>query len=200
MERLRELLNTRLERLQDMLSGLSPRDRKLLLGMVAFLLVAVVGGGAYALNRALHAQRDRLDERQSQLMQLEAMLAEHGANAAQIGAIEDRIRAHADTDLQAFVEQAGKEVGISDRITGVREKPGTTTGDLEDRLYTVTLTRLTLDEYSNFLFEVEGAGYPLKVRTTKIKRRARGEEITLDVDMDISAFRLVEAEAAGTEG
>ena len=56
-----------------------------------------------------------------------------------------------------------------------------------------------MDEYSNFLFEVEGAGYPLKIRTTKVKRRARGEEITLDVDMDISAFRMVEA-TAGVEG
>lgn len=199
MERLREILNQRLTALQDALSGLSPRDRTLLLGMIATLLVALLAGGAYGLNRSLKAQRARLDERQAQLDQLTGMLAEHAENQAQIGAIEERIQAHADTDLQAFVEQAGKEAGISDRITGVREKPGTTTGTLEDRQYSVTLTRLSLQEYSNFLFELEGAGYPLKVRSTKIKRRARGEEVTLDVDMDISAFRLVEADAA-TEG
>ena len=77
----------------------------------------------------------------------------------------------------------------------MREKPGTTTGTLEERQYAISISKLTLDEYSNFLFEVEGAGYPLKIRTTKVKRRARGEEITLDVDMDISAFRMVEATA-----
>lgn len=199
MERLREMLNTRLERLQDMLSGLTHRDRVLLLGMVGFLLFAALAGGAYGLNRSLKGQRDRLSERQSQLMQLEAMIAEHDASAAEVAAIEDRIRAHEGTDLQAFLEQAGKEVGISDRINSVREKPGTTTGKLEDRLYSISISKLTLDEYSNFLFEVEGAGYPLKIRTTKVKRRARGEEVTLDVDMDISAFRLLEADA-GVEG
>ncbi len=199
MDRLRELLNTRLERLQDMLSGLTHRDRVLLLGLIGFLLFAVLAGGAYGLNRSLAGQRARLDERQNQLMQVQAMLAEHAASAEEIALIEDRIRAHEGTDLQAFLEQAGKEVGISDRINSVREKPGTTTGTLEERQYAISISKLTLDEYSNFLFEVEGAGYPLKIRTTKVKRRARGEEITLDVDMDISAFRMVEA-TAGVEG
>ena len=45
MDRLRELLNTRLERLQDMLSGLTHRDRVLLLGLLGFLLFD--GGFAY---------------------------------------------------------------------------------------------------------------------------------------------------------
>ena len=56
MDRLRELLNTRLERLQDMLSGLTHRDRVLLLGLIGFLLFAVLAGGAYGLNRSLAGQ------------------------------------------------------------------------------------------------------------------------------------------------
>jgi len=192
MERLQEFVSQRLERLQDLLSGLSPRDRALLLGMVAALLLAVAVGIGLALTRSLRDQRSLLEDRQTQLAQVSALTASHTDNVSKIAAIEAQIKAHEDTDLQAFLEKAGKNAGISDRLNAVREKSTTTTGRLEDKLYNVTFSKLTLSEYSNFLYEVEAVGYPLKIRTVKVKRRAHGDEITLDVDMDISAFRVVE--------
>ncbi len=197
MDRLRELLSERLERLQDLLSGLSPRDRTLLLGLIGAALVAVLVGGALLLNSSLRGQRDRLAEREAQLAQVQALTADHAAARAQIEAIEARIREHEGTDLQAFLEQAARGAGISDRINAVKEKSSSVQGNLEDKLYSVTISKLTQEEYASFLFEVEGAGYPLKIRSTKVKRRAKGEEITLDVDMDISAFRITEEAATG---
>ncbi len=199
MDRLRELLSERLERLQDLLSGLSPRDRALLLGMIGVALVGVLIGGAWLLNSSLAAQRDRLSERETQLNQVTALTAEHAAASEQIEAIEARIREFEGTDLQAFLEKACKNAGVSDRLNAVREKSSSVQGNLEDKQYTVTLTKLTLSEYASFLHEVEAAGYPLKIRTTKVKRRVKGEEITLDIDMDVSAFRITE-EAATQEG
>lgn len=199
MNRIHELLKPQLERLHDLLSGLSPRDRALLLGLVGAGLLAVLVGGAMALSSSLRGQRERLEERELQLRQVSELTAEHASAEAQIEAIEARIREHEGTDLQAFLEKAGKSVGISDRLNAVREKSSSTQGTLEDRLYSVTLTKLTLSEYTSFLYEIEGAGYPLKIRSTKVKRRARGEEVTLDVDMDISAFRVV-ADATAKEG
>lgn len=192
MDRLRELLSERLERLQDLLTGLSPRDRTLLLGMIGAGLLAVLVGGAWALSSSLRSQRDRLQERQTQLTQVQALTAEHAASKAKIEEIEQKIRDHADTDLQAFLEQAGRNAGISDRINAVREKSSSVQGNLEDKVYSVSLSKLTLGEYSSFLYEMESAGYPLKVRSTKVKRRVKGEEVTLDVDMDISSFTITD--------
>lgn len=197
MERLQEILRVRLERLQEIVSGLSARDRKLLAALAAGALLAVLLGGTMALTGSLRRQRSLLDERETQLTQLTALTADHASALAQIEAIEARIGEHEGTDLQAFLEQAGKAVGISDRLNAVKEKSTTQEGTLEDKLYTVTLSKLTVAEYANFLFEVEAAGYPLKIRSTRVKRRARGEEITLDVDMDISAFRIVEPATQG---
>lgn len=199
MDRLRVLLSERLERLQDLLTGLSPRDRALLLGMIGAGLVAVLIGGAWGLSSSLRSQKDRLLERQTQLTQVQALTAEHAAAQAKIEEIEQKIREHADTDLQAFLEKAGRNAGISDRINAVREKSSTVQGNLEDKLYSVSLSKLTLSEYSSFLYEMESAGYPLKVRTTKVKRRVKGEEVTLDVDMDISSF-IITDDSGSQEG
>jgi type II secretory pathway component PulM len=192
MVRLQEFVSQRLERLQDLLSGLSARDRALLLGLIAALLLGVVVGLGVVLTRSLRAQRSLLEDRQTQLAQVTALTASHADNVTKIATIESQIKEHEGTDLQAFLEKAGKNAGISDRLNAVREKSTTTQGRLEDKLYNVTFSRLTLSEYSNFLYEVEAVGYPLKIRSVKVKRRAHGDEITLDVDMDISAFRVVE--------
>ena len=198
MERLQEFVSQRLERFGDLLSGLSPRDRALLLGMLAALVLAVLVGVGLGLSRSLKSQRALLDDRQTQLSQVTALTASHTDNVAKIAAIETQIKEHEDTNLQAFLEKAGKNAGISDRLNAVREKSTTTEGRLEDKLYNVTFSKLTLSEYANFLYEVEAVGYPLKIRTVKVKRRAHDDEVTLDVDMDISAFRVVED--AGKEG
>lgn len=198
MERLQDFVSQRLERLQDLLSGLSPRDRALLIGMVGALILAVFVGAGLALTRSLKGQRSQLDDRQTQLAQVTALTADHAGNVAKIASIESHIKEYEGTDLQAFLEKAGKNAGISDRLNAVREKSTSTQGRLEDKLYNVTFSKLTLSEYSNFLYEVEAVGYPLKIRSVKVRRRAHGDEITLDVDMDISAFRVVED--AGKEG
>ena len=50
---LEERFNTIALRVQDTLSGLSERDRKLLLGLLGGALLAVIVGGFYAMNSAL---------------------------------------------------------------------------------------------------------------------------------------------------
>ena len=46
----------------------------------------------------------------------------------------------------------------------------------------------------NFLVEIETAGFPMKIRSLKVKTRGRAGEKKLRVDMDISAFTLIETE------
>lgn len=193
MDRLRIAWNSALERLSEMLAGLSSRDRVLLAGLVVTGVLVLLGGSTFAMSGAIKGQRNRLDERQRSLAEVSALASAHTSRASELAEIEQKIREHASTDLQAFLEQAGNRVGISDRLDAVREKSSTTELDLEDKLYTVTLSNLTLEEYSSFLYEIESVGYPLKVRSTKVRVRLRGPDKMLMVDMDISAFRLVDA-------
>ena len=194
MERLRNAWNSGIERIQEMLGGLKPRDRLLLLGLMSFALFALVVGSAVAMNRAITSQRNLLEDRQKALSDVTAMAAAHAGRASDLSDIEGQIKEHGSTDLQSFLAQAANSVGISDRLDSVRPKSTTPDQDLEDDLYSVALSNLTLEEYANFLYEIESAGYPLKIRTTKVRVRSHGTDPkTLMVDMDISAFRLVDA-------
>lgn len=194
MDRFRDTITALLERIQDGMRSLSSRDRVLLIALSSALLLGLLVGVGMGISSSLRRQRASTEEAEGKLTLAQSLGVDHARYAEQIKEIEARIQAHADTDLQAFLEQASNRVGVSDRLNAVREKSATTDGDLEDKLYTVSLSKLTVDEYAGFLYEVESVGYPLKIRTTRVKRRQRGEEVTLDVDMDISAFRVVKEE------
>jgi hypothetical protein len=198
-------LSTRLDalrdRAQDALADMAPRDRGLLLGLVVLTTVGLAGGGAWWMHGTLSGLESRVETRADTLHLLKVMASEHEAAIGQSEEIKATLKEHSDTDMSSFLEQAAKNSGVADRLNQVREKSVTTNGVLEEKLYAVALSQLSTDEMSNFLFEVETSGYPLQIRTFKVKARTRKGEKTLNVDLDIAAFRVVEEEAdAGEEG
>lgn len=193
MDSLKTRLQAFVERIQDALEDLSPRDRRLLVGLVAGLLVLGLGAAIWAMSSSLSAQQSRVAERANTLRIIQEMSAEHAAAAASVEELEAKIAEYEGTDLQAFLDQASHRVGVSDRLDSVRDKPNATevNGNLEERRYTAALSSLTLEEYTNFLWELESTGYPLRIRSSTVRTRTRLGEKTLSVDLDISAWRIV---------
>lgn len=193
MDSLKARLQALVERLQDALEELSPRDRRLLLGLVAGALVIGVGGAIWAMNSSLSSQRSRVAERANTLRIIQEMAAEHASAAEQVAELEAKIAEYEGTDLQAFLDQASHRANVSDRLDAVRDKANATevNGNLEERRYTASLSSLTLEDYTNFLWELESTGYPLRIRSSTVRVRTRAGEKTLSVDLDISAWRIL---------
>jgi hypothetical protein len=87
-------------------------------------------------------------------------------------------------------------VGVRDRLDSVKEKQAIVDGNLEEKLYAVALSKLTVTEMSKLVKELESNGYPLKVRSLKLKTRNSGDEKLIDMNLDISAWRVVDDAAA----
>ena len=176
---------------RDALADMSTRDRRLLLGLVASGVVIMLTGGGWWMNQSLRDLESRVTSRADSLHMLKVMASDHAVAIGQAEEIKQRLKANEGTDLSSFLEQAAKNASVADRLTQVREKSSSTSGILEEKLYSVALTKLTTDEMAGFLFEVETAGYPLQIRNFKARTRKRKDEKTLDLDMDIAAFRVV---------
>ena len=194
MDRLRERLEVLIDRIGELLEGLTPRDRALLLGLIGVAVVALTGGVVWWMNRSLDEQGRRLADRAEMLQTVQQLSATYAADQQTAQEIEEKIRAFEGTDLPAFMEQAASRAELSDHLDGVKGKPPSTDGALEDTPYTVSLSNLSTEDLASFLYEIETAGYPLKVRTTTVRVRTRAGEKVLSVDLDVSAFRLLEVE------
>ncbi|CAN0461093.1 unnamed protein product, partial [Ectocarpus fasciculatus] len=97
-------------------------------------------------------------------------------------------------DLSAFLDKSAENTDIGDKLDAVKEKTSSTDGVLEEKMYAVSLSNLTESELATFLYEIETSGFPLQIKTMKVKSRKKGDEKTLRVDLDISAYRLIDGE------
>ncbi len=183
------------DRALDLLAGMTPRDRTLLMGLVAGGGLLVLGGTGWWMADSLSDLRTRIGERELSLQQVQLSRAEYENAAVEAARIEEQLRANAGTDLSSFLEKAATAAAVKDKLDSVREKSSATEGNIEEKLHSVSLRKLTTEELSKLLFEIETAGYPLRVKTLSVKARKRSDEVTLNVDMDISAFRVLDASA-----
>ncbi len=193
---MRERFDDFLDRIQDVLADMTPRDRTLLLGLTIAFLVAIVAGSAYAMKRSLDTLEGRVNERAKDVQYVYATAQEYADAQANLQVLEADLQKTSAVDLSAFLEQAAQKASI-DSPDSVREKSSTTEGNLEEKQFSVTLNDVSLQQLSEFLYEAEASGYPLKIRTTKVKTRTKKDEKLLQVNMDISAFRAVQG---GSEG
>ena len=177
-------------RIQDSLAGLSARDRKLLIFLVAVLGVSAVGGIGYVMKTSMNSVENQVEYRAESLLQARKMAIEYQANIATADRIGEKLEQHRGANLSAYLEKTAQSVGISDRLDSVKETATTQNGDLEEKLYSAQLSKLSLEDATNFLFEIETSGFPLVVRNARFKTRKIAGEKTVKLNLDIAAYQL----------
>ncbi|MEC8191224.1 MAG: hypothetical protein VX944_11800 [Myxococcota bacterium] len=185
-------------RIQDSTAGLSSRDRKLLGFLVAFAFASIVGGGFYLLSNSVNSVRSQVEYRQETLRTAQMMAAEFQSNQETTAAIRLKLAEHQGANLSAFLEKAAQTVGIADRLDSVKESATSPNGELQEKLYSASLSKLSLEDATNFLYEIETSGFPLVIRNAKFKTRKRNDEREIKLTLDIASYALIDA--AGGEG
>ncbi len=186
-------------RFNGLVSDMTPRDRALLLGLLLSLYAGLIVGGFWLSQSILGDLRSRVATREAAMVRLEEMEAGLVRNSAKVEEIEDLLRNNATQDLPSFVEKAAAKLGLGANLKAVRAKGATTEGNLEERSYTIELERVTLAQMTDLLFELETAGFPLRIRTTRLKTSGPPGTRVLTANFEVSAYKLVES-AKATEG
>lgn len=180
-------------RVDALLEGLSPRDRKLLIGLVFFALLVVVGGGFFLMNSTLDSLEGTLGERRADLKYVEDLQEQFEESQVTLEAIEADLRKSGGQDLSAFLEKAATEAKIGENLDSVREKNVVEVGTLEQKNYAVTVSKITQQQAVDFLHAVETGGYPLRITSANFKVvKIKGEKF-LTLKLDIAAYRLLDS-------
>jgi type II secretory pathway component PulM len=182
-----------IDRAQDSLADMSPRDRATLLGLVGFACFVLVGGSIWWMRGSLSALEGRLEDRNEALRRVNLLAADHAEAGVAAAEIEASIQQHASTSLSTFLEQAAQRAKVGDKLEQVKERSTSVTGTLEEKLFSVRLSQLQQAELNAFLYHAETQGYPLQIKGMKIKTRKKEGDVLLDVEMDVSAYSVTSA-------
>jgi len=194
MSNLRRRIEGITARFDAVLDGMSARDRKLLMGLGAFALLVLIGGGFSLMSSSLDGLDAQLQQRRADLAYVKQLDTDYATASVQLEAIEEELRKHEDTSLSAFMEQAAGKAGIRERLDSVRENSVVELGSLVQKNNSVSLTRITLDQAVTFLYEIEATGYPLRVSNANFKVvKVKGDKM-LNLKLEVAAYALLETE------
>ncbi|MCB9793446.1 MAG: type II secretion system protein M [Alphaproteobacteria bacterium] len=186
-----------LNRVEAMLDGLSPRDRKLLGGLVTFAVLLIVLGGAYLMVSTLDSVERKIAERTGDLQYVRLQQAEYEASQETIQKIEEELRSHQGTPFSAFVERTATEAQVKEQLNGINPSSESRIGNLEQKNYKVEFSRVEIAKFFKFLETLETSGYPLRITNASFKTAKTGDQKLLNVNLEIAAFKLIDE---GSEG
>lgn len=184
------------ERALDAFAALPPRDRILAAGLIVSTFFGGIGFGVYKMNKTLKVQRQEIERVGKSVELIQVLQAEQASLESEVAQIEESLAKNATTDLSAFLEQSATKSGFNpkEKNMQVREKSTTKDGRMQEKVFSVSLSNLTTEEFAKFLFQTETSGYPLKIQTSTVKRRKRSDGVNLNLSLDIAAYKLVEEE------
>ncbi len=180
------------DRFSQLVATMSPRDRWLFMGLVLTVYGSLLGGVWYMGHGLLQDVRSRIDGEEQTLASLSGLASDQKDASGEVTRIEAELKKNAGTDLSTFVEKAAQKIGISTSLQ-VRERETSADGNLESKTFSVEVQKVSLQQVKDFLFELESTGYPLKVTGARFKTTTLAGVKVLNVSLDITAFRLIEA-------
>ncbi len=176
------------------LEALSPRDRRLLFGLVAFMGLVAVGFLWVTLYGSLENEASRVRDAKSKLEQAQILQQDYLTAAAQAEAQEQRLRGYRSRPVKAYVEEVATDKGVIEfiRVLNAQGQPEVV-GSVMQTTYALDMQRVPdLEALMRFVHELETGGYPLHVETANVRTTRRRDETTYNLKLDMIVYSLAE--------
>ncbi len=179
--------------LDRLLETLSPRDRRLFVGLVLFVVALLVFGFWWLLHGLLESEASRVREAKEHLVRIQSLAAEHAEAKARFDAQRDRLVESGEKPVGAFVEELANDHGLNQALTAVRQQQSEEIGDVQQTRYTIELKKAMQEPLYRFLYALETSGYPARVEQAHFRTAfVKGEKL-MDLTLDLIVLSIRES-------
>lgn len=164
---------------QTALAGLSPRERRLLLGLAGVFLALVLLGFWVWSGRRLDAIEQERADTVDALRLIQRARPRIAARNRRREALLGRYRARAPA-LTSFVESQARQANV--QVAEAQDRPPTPAGRrFVERSVSIRLRQVSLEALTDFMDRIDSAEFPVAITSIRIRRRF-GEANRYDVD------------------
>jgi len=175
------------------LESLSPRDRKLLVGLVLFVGVVLVGGLWFTLYGMIDDKASRVRNARSKLEEIRVLQAEYLEAAGRIEEQEARLSQYAGQRVSAYIEQVAAKRGVLEQLRSVNEAGSEEVGNIKQSTYRIELKRIDYEAAFGFIYELETSGFPTHIDMAQFRTVRSREGKDLDVTLELTVYSLAES-------
>ena len=182
-------------RLRTTWEGLAPRERVLVAGAGAGLLILVLVFGLVSpIMGATERAVERADAAERELALMHRMKRDWDRLHGRLDTVETRIKgAPRGQNLLTLLESLARRAGV--QPSSMEKRQSGESDAYEETKVEVSLKNVTLAQAVSYLSSIESESQPLSVKSLRIKRRAAGRRGAdtgadlLDVTFSVSAFK-----------
>jgi type II secretory pathway component PulM len=176
------------------LESLSPRDRRLLVGLIAVFTLVFIVAVWWTLSGILSRQAATVKAAKEKLGQMQQLQTEYQGAQETLKAQEGRLAQFKDEPVGAWVEKLAQEQNVIQQLRAVNETTSETVGGLTQTHFKVQLSRAEYDPMLDFLYALETSGYPASVEVASIHASSLGKDKgkVYDLTLEIVVYSLAE--------
>lgn len=181
-------MNELIERARTLLQSRSPRERWLLVLVLAVLGLAAVHSWAITpLQGRLETARVESERLESELVRAQRMAEEVRRLRAELARVESQIEPGERTNLFTLLERLANEAQVRDRLESIKPKQPSSNSRYPETRVEVQLKGATLAQLVSLLHRIDTAPAALIVRSLRVKSREDDSGL-LDVSFSVSSF------------
>jgi len=184
MERLRALFGNA----QQYLAAASPREKRLVYGASAAVLVFAVLIGWASFSSAIRKRESSLEEKRVDFEKVQKLAAGYSVQEQERQLLEAKLRQSPPT-LMSFVYDLAQKEGID--VSGMQDRgvqSGGVNGKPKESSVEVNLLRVPLDKLGRLLQSIERSQGVVRVRHLRVRRSSENKDV-LDVTLTVSAWQ-----------
>ncbi len=178
---------------EQQLEMLSPRDRRLLVGLVLFFAVVFIGGYWYFLNGMLNDKAARVRDAKQALVvvnELDTELRKHRETFKQQ---EARLREYSKQPVSPWIEGLATKHTIIEQLRSVNEVASEPVSAVVKRTtYTVEFKRAPQEQLYRFLYDLETSSFPASVEEAIFDVSYLKKEKFMDLSLELAVLSLTE--------
>lgn len=183
-------MNGLLDRLRSAWSSLAPRERLLLGGagatlLVALLWLAVVGPALASLDDA----RERVAAAERDIALARRYEADLRELSGRLGSVEQRIRSGPRGNIFTTLEELAQKSAV--KVESMEPQAAPAQEQYKETKVQVALKQVTLAQVVSFLHGIESAPQLLSVKSLRVRTRSEQKEDLLDVTFTVSSFETI---------
>lgn len=177
---------------ETQLDSMSPRDRRLLVGLALAMIAGFVILVWYVLSGQIDDRASRVMGAKRNLQVAHELDADGRAALLRIQAAEKRLAMYTGQPFAAYVEKVAANNGLSEALRAVTEVNAEMVGSIRQTRYRVEVRGVQYSSANSFIFELETNGYPLMVQSAKYKPTRQKDGVVIDLTVEVIVSKLAE--------
>jgi hypothetical protein len=174
------------------LEALTPRDRRLLVGLVLCVVVFGTLGFWWLLHGVLDDRASRVRAVKETYARVQQLEQEYREADAGFSSQKGRLEQYANQPVSAWIEDLAQKHELNQALTAVRQNAGEQVGEIVQTRYTIELKRAQQEPLYRFLYELETSGFPARVEQASFRASTVKKEKVLDLTLDVIVLSLAE--------